>query len=519
MKPSTIVLRHVLPTALGAAAAFGAHSYAALIAKTGPLALRTALSSAALGAIAAIFYTATADLLEAQLHLPTLATHAIAVITSALVTCGVAFAAAAAGLFVMPPLTTLGALFSASIASSILFRALFPGEQRTPSVPQPTPAALPTPPPPAPPGGPFSMAWSWPTDLNSIGMNTHVRADIDTFLKEVQASARATGKLPDFHRKNEGFLWNNRYWNLPRTLTLMVDAKTKALTAILLNVSKNQVPILGKGGFRTAKVCYNLMSGERLVKKKAENDEEVELLKKLNGSKGIEPLLFVRKVPAKPGKTRKTHLITPLFQGSLHALFKTCPSFSAKDVRDMMGPLLEGLEKFHQSPTVYSLNSKPYHADLKPLNLLYRHSRSGYDAVITDWGSANTNVSTYGWASPNKANLWHRGLTASLYKTGQADDIWSMGLIFAALLKNQLHNDTTAPLPCIYGKLLYDDRAIAYLTQHEVEQDIAKLKMDDISKPDGAERGKMWDIVSQMLRVDPAGRLKAKAAKQLLAKV
>lgn len=575
-----MIKRHVLPAGLGAAVAVGVSEYGALAGKAFFTGLR-ALPSAGLGAVAGIFYSATYDMLPAKTGFRNLAHHAIALLTSAVLTYGVTFAAATAGVIAMPTLTSLGALFAAAVLSNMLFRAIFGGShpRKEPEVKpapptkpptEPTPAkpisapkpisppaaklskprtipkvaasapkiVAPPPIPEAPPAAPSPCIW--PSDLNDIGIyswDPGTKKELDEYLRVAVEDIMTTGVIPPIRRKNDLFAFNGKLWKLPRTVTFIEDPKTKKLAAILLSVSTMRVPALGKGKDRTAKVIYDLLTGQRMVKKAANKDDpdaEIALLQTLNGSKGIEPLIHIRKVRDKRTYSEKTQLITPLFKGTVDKLLASNPTLSAKDIRNMMLSLLTGLEKLHALPgKTKGFNPRSfrsYHSDIKPANLLYDKTSAGYDAVVSDMETVNKVDelwATMAWMSPRKLKQWYR-LEAHLdnadynMQNSQHDDIWSMGLVFASLLKNKLHQGVRwkgiAPLACIYQKLELNnnDSNIATIKQHELDDEIRQNKAATALNPDGSAKEKMWDIVQRMLAVQSNRRYTAKEAREAL---
>ncbi|MCE5318277.1 MAG: hypothetical protein LLG04_13070 [Parachlamydia sp.] len=538
-----IVRRHLLPAGLAAGAAAGAAEFGSQIGALGGKMFSAGLRagpSAILGAISGIFYSAIYDILPHCTGLPNLRNHAIAVIGSAVATFGLAFAAASAGLIAMPSLATLGLLFAAAISANMVFRAIFGGQHPRQALtvqPQPGAARQPQPVPQQPQAqpkpAPTLNRWFWPADLGQIGINQADKQQLEEYLQEARSDL-TNGIIPTIQRKQQLFAYNGKFWTLPRTLSFVEDPKTNRVAAILLTVSKDRVPPLGKGRVRTPKVIYNLTTGQRMCKKAMQKAYEVELLKALNGSKGIEPLTYIRKV------RNKTQLITPLFKGSVQQLLKSNTPISAKDIKDMMLSLLKGLATLHAKP-----GKEPfppyfsYHSDIKPDNLLFNRQPAGYDAVISDVESVNDLERIYGtmgWMSPEKIRYWNGPLRESSYnKThGQHDDIWSMGLVFASMLKNQLHelrHDTrferygarVAPLACLYQKCQFkltenrfDDSSVAHLTQQELNREINQLIAEALFKPDGAALEKMWDIVRRMLFIDYNRRMSAREAKEAL---
>lgn len=589
MDLSMIARRHLLPVTFAAAASIGT---AELVPKIGWLAGKVSgLSTgpvALLGAIAGIFYSIIYDILPHRTGIHTLKSHAIAVIGSAVTT--FALAHVPVGLFAISSLPSIGLLIAAAITADMVYRAIFggrhprkfptelpkrqsikkPAQESRPCPPQPIPQArsfqfpqfpslqqqavaapaapLPSPAPASPPiravlpAGrsirPLPAAyhptrWIWPEKLSKIGIESkRIKEQIEEYLVAVRPEIEA-GRFPEFHRKKTAFDFQGRSWTLPRTLSFMVDTSTNQVSAILLSVSKDRVPPLGKGRARTAKVIYNLTTGRKLCKKPAQSHHEIVLLQSLNGSEGIEPLDYVRTVGC------KTQLITPLFKGTLDKLLNSRRNLTAGDMKKIMLQLLKGLEKLHSHPGITTA-SRPhsYHSDIKPGNILYDKE---LNAVISDMESVNdlaSFVGTPGWMSPQKRQAWGtfsglQGITDYNKKHSQSDDIWSMGLIFAAVLKNELHDSWGAPLACIYGKChveqerapfhfsvfpkyVLNDGEICNITQAEIDQEIVDKKASLSPSVNRVAMEHMWDIVREMLSVEPQRRLNASQARERL---
>ncbi|MCE5318361.1 MAG: hypothetical protein LLG04_13505 [Parachlamydia sp.] len=552
----SLIVRHLLPAAVSASAAVCISHCGFYLGKAFVTGLNT-LPSASLGIISGLSYSIMVETLTSKTLLKPIFIHSISILTSAVVTAGAAFAATSAGLIAMPTLASLGLLMAAAVVCNMIYRAVFTGPSHTapPKAPQvaqlPVPADQPGPAPHQPepikhypkaaiiPIAPrreiikpwaagaaeHPERWSWPSDLQKIGLSEPTKNYIDAFLNEVVPQIVATRQFPDFLKKgdsyyikkNEACVVNGRSWKLPRTLYFAVDPATQQLSAILLNVSRKRVAPLGKGGQRTVKVCCNLTTGRRVVKKAACSPYEVELLKALNGTKGFEHLSQVRVTADAQGKS-KARLITPLYEGSVRKLLETTSNLTAKDIKNLMVSYFNGLEKLHSikgrttfpDGKKYQLGYRSYHLDISPENLLYTRTSAGYDGVVTDAGTVNDIPHLWHkliWLSPEKARQLRARRpeeenASFLAQHGQHDDMWNMGLVLTSLLTSS------------YFHILHQKNPTS-LTQKEVDAEIARQKPIAASLTMNRNaKATMWDIARRLLQVSPEQRLTAAQALQ-----
>lgn len=553
----SLIVRHLLPSAVSASAGVCASYCGFYLGKSFVTGLNV-LPSAGLGVISGLSYSIMVETLTSKTLLKPLFIHTFSILTSAAATAGAAFLASSASLIAMPSLASLGLLIAAAVVCNMIYRSVFAGPN-LPAPKGPQVAQLPAQPRPAqrqresgqlyPKAGVIAIPprnevikpwaakaaehpelWSWPADLQKIGMSENTRQSIDDFLREVVPQIAATNQLPQFLKKgdayyikkNEKCTINGRNFTLPRTLYFAVDPVTQRLSAILLNISKKNVSVLGKGTQRTVKVCYNLTSGRHVVKKAACSAYEVELLKALKDTKGFESLSQVRVTKHTHGDNKgspKARLITPLYSGSLSKLLLSAPNLTAKDIKNLMVSYFNGLEKLHSvrgrtsfpDGKKYQLEYKSYHLDISPENLLYIRTSNGYDGVITDAGSVNDIPQIWykhHWLSPEKDKLIQAERPSEenasfLAQHGQHDDLWNMGLILTSLLTGG------------YCHILSRKQARG-LTQREVDAEIARQKPSAVFSLTMNRNAKaaMWEIARRLLQVDPKQRLTAAQARQ-----
>ncbi len=208
------------------------------------------------------------------------------------------------------------------------------------------------------------------------------------------------------------------------------------------------------------------------------------------------------------------------------------------------------------------------HRDIKPANILIKMTPTGVEAAITDFGSVNPLdlfIMT-GFTPPETLDLLSRFDREQLFPDscrrldvrdtirhnltfGQSRDQWSLGLVFVMILvdpQSKKYPDVT-PLSCVeegftkhfesqqrhkaaleasnpldqmlmmLPKLIKRDSPDSFiksLTQAQIDTSLQTARQNNIqSDPQNAPfLNTLWDVISQMVRIDPEERITSKQA-------
>lgn len=302
------------------------------------------------------------------------------------------------------------------------------------------------------PSQPISSPWKWPSDLNIIKISPAEKDVIDDFLTNHVAQIR----LKNISKKRIIKLDNGTTgFKLPIT-TFLIYEKSELKHAILI-LDKSRFSVIGVGGSRKVKACYDLVTGEFLARKEAFRDE-IELLKLLNGSgsKGIpcfigercvkkiksdplkvsimpkkvrsEPLTKKEKekVESEPLYSETTQIIEKCYDGSLQALLNANQLNTVHSKIKAMDGFLAGISVLHDTQFPFAFEdieeesqiiSTRYfqvpsmHLDIKPENILFKRlPDDSYETVISDFGIANRVedvCGTPGFRAPELVKLYN----------------------------------------------------------------------------------------------------------------
>jgi serine/threonine protein kinase len=175
-----------------------------------------------------------------------------------------------------------------------------------------------------------------------------------------------------------------------------------------------------------------------------------------------------------------------------------------------------------------------FHLDLTIANVLLTPPDRG---AITDFGCATPESigGTAGFKSPEQIALCHNHSRMSKQEVidhniryGQASDVWSAGLILAALFAWKSDPQGGPPLPCIEDCLrktrskeaLTADSNIKNLKQREIDENLAALKQECLVRAKSASQKlavtKIWDIIRRMVQVKSEQRISIREALQEL---
>ena len=392
----------------------------------------------------------------------------------------------------------------------------------------------------------------WPGDLATLGLT---EVDKNTLEK---AFDEALSIAPDFSEhglmcrktKVDGVsrrrlqLFNEeglvREWNVP--ITLMVNIQQATLKSIVLWTKV----IIGEGGDRRVRKCYDLITGEINARKKFCNTVEKLILQHFQShpSAGIEsitstieaddPYLNLHGVSG----IKKPHFVEPCFEGDLFQMLdiqvldeitkSTLDKITnPRHVISIMEQLLTGLATLHEFVLVESIAGMPTqtypktkHWDIKPANILLRKIEGNWEAVLMDFGHAATlapgngsdgylspedvcfrsRVYPDGIRSPRNLDIPYQEIVETTSSYAQKKDVWQLGLVFVSLLMGRIVDIelreadevgtiiSTAPLDSLVNAIKIDKRyghhdwRFAKLRQDFIDRDIVRCKAETLAK-------------------------------------
>lgn len=407
----------------------------------------------------------------------------------------------------------------------------------------------------------------WPADLNVLQLSEAQKNLLDAALKEVLPYVMG------FDEQSYSLICRKKIVNGQKQRKLQLEKNSSIIKEFDVPITIKcwkHIPlrttqiflwtkvILGEGGQRKVKRCYDLIAGEFSVRKKVCSKIEQLILKhfQYQPSLGIEPItLILEKEPDRGVKS--DHILQPVFEGTLRSLYNEIKDL--KDVFSIMHQLLTGLSELHDcSPVEVTVNyengnftttrttyPKMWHTDIKPDNILMRRlpDSGKWEAVFSDFGLSgqiNPGSGSVGYRSPEDLNLYCKLL--SLPNSGSEEDIeifdsykykkdvWSLGIVFAGLLTGELNGlihtfqekktliTLIPPIQCLIdgirkGKINGEwDGFLIDLDQKCLDRDIALLKAKAIPS-----YARIWDeLILKMLQVDYNKRISAKEALEIM---
>ena len=121
-----------------------------------------------------------------------------------------------------------------------------------------------------------------------------------------------------------------------------------------------------------------------------------------------------------PTETEKFDVfITPLFDGNIGDI-----SASIDETKDVIEQVIAAVEQLSAA--------RKTHNDIKPANLLYLKTATGYDIKLSDFGQAGKMGGTPGWTAP----VFHRD------RQPDREDLYSAGWVILRLLCNDQSTTT-----------------------------------------------------------------------------
>jgi hypothetical protein len=381
-------------------------------------------------------------------------------------------------------------------------------------------------------------SYHWPTDLTRVGLTHEEILTTELMIASLQGQLSRRHPVLTEWKKREIIYPNDTKGILPRTVIV-----SEQFALVILGKDK---AIEGGGQNPIIRQAYDPLNGRFVLKKRIFSSAQHMVID------------FIRTLKNSPEKSRGfaeiTHVVNNerkgkvtyyecLYTATLSTLFQGPGPFPQVDP-DRLIDIQNALKRVH-GETYYPdclLSSKGnqfspkvpmmcWHGDICPENIVYEpreaDSLDNCYYKIIDWGSSMLEevIGTPGWASPEKIRFWnedpkYKDLTNLEFnkKYGRAGDVWSLALLFAALLRGRCYYlpGSLSPFPSfsfITSRLrsrddgVIDDSRLATLTQKEIDERLD----DEIASIEGrsvaAQRLRyMWGIIWQWLTVDPNKR-------------
>lgn len=394
---------------------------------------------------------------------------------------------------------------------------------------------------------PTFFQMNWPSDMENIQIEKKEQEVVNNIFNSVFEIIQNQNN----YELETLFKGNERKLNIYRKRTLILSFDIP-LEILLLQEKLPEIAVVTRkncNGFtRKLNVVYNLTTGEYLLKKKCEF-LEIEIIDYL---KSYARLKKIKGLPFPHYRIQKDIFLEPLYEGSLNIILGTKALENWKTKFSLIEDIISGIFilhgiRFEPFPTSFPVpsgelekNFKFCHLELNPSNILVRRSPTGeWNAAISGFSSACTLTSfatNFGYDSPESCQ--YRVQLASLknkdsseiikynIETGEARDIWALGLIILTILvgncsKKFLLYPDFPPLPSLERLLIESNREvtqdsfIANLTQENISKDINELKTENDD-----HLGKKWnsllDLVENMLKVSPKERIKLSGVMKIL---
>jgi len=366
----------------------------------------------------------------------------------------------------------------------------------------------------------------WPRDLSVLGISEDEKKKLEKAYSAITNAGECNLKIQKKHKGSYLVVFtypNGSVKEVKIPFKFAFASNKSGLTGIILKTKK----IVGEGGERQVKLCFEMLKGEYLARKPVAPLEHI-LMESFQNSP-------TRGIPHIYSLAEKSVTET-LYAGSLSILFGTVFFDNLMQRVSLLGDLLSGLASLH-GLTLKRDNQrdvKVFHFDIKPANILVRQNPKNkmWEAVLSDFGfSGNPTVSggSIGYKAPEEVKLELQldpldtgikdrdPVVENNLKYGQAMDIWSMGLVATILLtgrvSERINPAVFPPIPCFEDCFFNTskprkDHKFADLTQSQMDKDVMQLRpLFPSPKLTG-----LWAIVGNMLQVDPEKRVSAREA-------
>lgn len=402
--------------------------------------------------------------------------------------------------------------------------------------------------------GTFQLIWPSDEELAACGVSPDQTANLQRILDQFVAQCFSSPGHKLHFVKEEG-----------KRILQLVDAKGEVTESAEIPISLEVVYqdgqlqdillitklIIGKGAETNVRLCFSLSQGIQLVRKNCFGRLQRQLLEYFRDAQppGIIPIYNIRESQGPEG--RKVQSLEHFWLGNLREFITNQPMPTFEDRLRLAMDILRGAQAIHRvTCDKYTLSDQTaispfrmFHLDISPSNILLNQDEETTDpetgspiagrpkdAVLTDFGCANPeNVGgTPGFKSPqlihlcrNYQRMGRRQIIDYNIRYGQSSDVWSIGLVFVALLTWQVDPLGGPPLPCIEDSLkksrvsgdsVATDSNIALLRQNEIDEDLIRLKQKCIIQEQSVKRKvamtNLWDgVIAPMVRIEPEERI------------
>lgn len=201
--------------------------------------------------------------------------------------------------------------------------------------------------------------------------------------------------------------------------------------------------------------------------------------------------------------------------------------------------LLKGLREIHKLPLENSNEKNTlFHGDIKTQNIVVSTDTQS-DAIklaIIDFGHAgnlDTLETTQHYLSPEyftkkSQNPSLEEIRAFNRQRGQQRDIWALGLVLANILIDRADHPPhllSVGIKCINDVVIKENVDFSAIEQKDIDKEIGEIKnnpekylrtyqKNGLTKAEESAWNTSWDLVKQMLQLDPDKRIKAEAGRE-----